>query len=393
MAVITATLQVQFTANTTGQHRVCWRYGSSGPYDCTTLVNCSAGNTCTVDIEVEVDNETCDQVEIEGYVQPTCEVEASTQGRSPFEITFTPEPACKRYVVTCNNVGVAFVTVTNQGSGYNPLSPPVVSITGGGGSGATATAVVGPGRITNTTFIFVGDPGSGYTNGSYVNVPLIGGSGTGATAIINISGGVITSAAISNQGTGYQDGDILSPDTTVVGTPSDPATMTVVSDYGQVLSINVTGNGSGYTSAPVVTVAPPSPGITAAATVIMQTCPDVAGHDCEGQDNVQLDDLALGDSVAMCSPSTFDLPGNFTKVEDGNCLCDCETVQVTNTSSQQGGGSIDVTFILCNGDMKLVTLPPQTSGVPTCVVAGSVHITTKGGNTTYTMSVIGPCQR
>ena len=50
-------------------------------------------------------------------------------------------------------------TVTNQGAGY--ITPPTVTISGGGGSGATATAVLTGDKVTSIT---LGSPGSGYTS-------------------------------------------------------------------------------------------------------------------------------------------------------------------------------------------------------------------------------------
>jgi len=52
--------------------------------------------------------------------------------------------------------------------------------------------------------------GSGYTNGTYYNVTLTGGSGTGATATIVVSGGGVTSVALTNGGASYVVGDVLS---------------------------------------------------------------------------------------------------------------------------------------------------------------------------------------
>lgn len=67
------------------------------------------------------------------------------------------------------------VAVTKGGSDYS--SVPTVSITGGGGTGATATAVVIQGVVTA---INLTNAGSGYT--SLPAVTLSGGGGTGATA-------------------------------------------------------------------------------------------------------------------------------------------------------------------------------------------------------------------
>lgn len=69
---------------------------------------------------------------------------------------------------------VTRVHVTAPGSGYT--TAPVISFTGGGGSGAAATARVKRGRVIG---IDVTDPGAGYTSTPSV---VIGGPGTGATA-------------------------------------------------------------------------------------------------------------------------------------------------------------------------------------------------------------------
>jgi len=55
--------------------------------------------------------------------------------------------------------------------------------------------------------------GADYAPGTYNNVPLTGGTGTGATASITVSSvGVVSSVVIQNQGTGYRKADYLSVD-------------------------------------------------------------------------------------------------------------------------------------------------------------------------------------
>jgi hypothetical protein len=51
--------------------------------------------------------------------------------------------------------------------------------------------------------------GSGYTNGTYYNVALTGGSGSGASATVVVSGNVVTSATIVSGGCLYVVGDNL----------------------------------------------------------------------------------------------------------------------------------------------------------------------------------------
>jgi hypothetical protein len=95
-------------------------------------------------------------------------------------------------------------TITNQGVGYIPT----VSITGGGGTGARAIAILGSGvtagQVIGYTMI---DSGSGYTSSPTITIatPLNGGTqatatvvfGTGATA------GKIMGLTVTNPGFGY----------------------------------------------------------------------------------------------------------------------------------------------------------------------------------------------
>jgi len=74
---------------------------------------------------------------------------------------------------------VASVTVSNQGSGYT--TAPIVSFSGGGGSGAVATATVSAGKIIGVTMT---SGGSGYTSAPTVNFSGGGGSSARGTAVI-----------------------------------------------------------------------------------------------------------------------------------------------------------------------------------------------------------------
>ena len=80
------------------------------------------------------------------------------------------------------------IKITAEGSGYT--TTPAVSITGGGGSGATAVAVVGAAQ--NIIGINITAAGSGYT--STPTVAITGGGGTSATATATLN----TSPAFSN---------------------------------------------------------------------------------------------------------------------------------------------------------------------------------------------------
>ncbi len=87
----------------------------------------------------------------------------------------------------------------------SPLRMPdaVVTISGGGGSGATADAFVDPvtGAIEK---ILITNPGSGYTSAPNVDISSFsGGAGTGAIAIASVSAGAIQDITLLNPGSGY----------------------------------------------------------------------------------------------------------------------------------------------------------------------------------------------
>jgi hypothetical protein len=58
--------------------------------------------------------------------------------------------------------------------------------------------------------LLISNAGGGYTNGTYAFKALTGGSGTGATATIVIAGGAATSVSINDRGTNYLTTDVLS---------------------------------------------------------------------------------------------------------------------------------------------------------------------------------------
>ncbi|TXG78746.1 hypothetical protein E6Q11_00410 [Candidatus Dojkabacteria bacterium] len=388
MAAIPAFITLTWISNYAGQHRVCGRVqGSGGPYTCTTALtphpNCPGGGSpCAYQIPITVDNETCDTVTYEGYVQPTCEDESSLANRTPFVVSFIPSPACKRWELLCASGSVNTLLLTGAGSGYNPLSPPLVTIGGGGGVGATASAQVGQGLIQ---FLAIGNAGAGYTDGAYVNVPLIGGSGSAGTADITIVGGIITIIAVNNAGTGYQDTDVLAPDTAFVGVPGTPAQLNPTTDYGTITGLTLITAGSGFTAVPAVVIAP-SAGVTATASATLTDCPSQFGMKCPNVVTaVQYAPVAVGDLIALCAENAPVAPAPYTVTESGNCLCDCTTVQVSVV-----GGTVDVIWQDCiKKEMGGPTKIFPDSPLNFCAVNGSWELQNNTG--IVSINILGAC--
>lgn len=92
-----------------------------------------------------------------------------------------------------------FTIAITDGRGSGFTSAPSVIMSGGGGSGATATATVSGGRVTAIT---ISSGGSGYTSAPAILIS--GGGGSGAVASATVAGGAVVSislASISSVGT------------------------------------------------------------------------------------------------------------------------------------------------------------------------------------------------
>jgi hypothetical protein len=153
---------------------------------------------------------------------------------------------------------VVAISITNPGSGYT--SAPSITITGGGGSSATANAVLGSGLVSAIT---ITNPGSGYT--STPTVTISGGGGNNATAVsgfLTFNTGAV-GIVITNGGTGYT----TAPTVNITAAPGGGtnATANAIVNGGVVTQIVVTNPGAGYTSAPTITFSGGS-GNNAAAT-------------------------------------------------------------------------------------------------------------------------------
>lgn len=143
---------------------------------------------------------------------------------------------------------VVGTTITDGGSGYT--TAPIITISGGGGTGARAVATVEGGVVTGITIL---NPGSGYTSTPTLAIaspPFPPRQATGTTEVFN---GFVVGVKIVDGGYGYT----TPPSVLVVGGGGTGAMATATVTDGVVTGITLTSNGSGYTSAPTLQIATP----------------------------------------------------------------------------------------------------------------------------------------
>jgi hypothetical protein len=176
---------------------------------------------------------------------------ADTEVKALYDYESTPQPLNPRIATATAQVVNGFVvgaTITDVGYGYE--SNPVVTITGGGGTGAKATATQFNGVVTSIT---ITNPGSGYTSTPTITIappPFPPRKGTGTAQIVN---GFVVGTKITDGGFGYDS----PPAVLLVGGGGSGATAVATVANGVVTAITLTNPGTGYTSVPIVRIASP----------------------------------------------------------------------------------------------------------------------------------------
>ncbi len=143
------------------------------------------------------------------------------------------------------NGSLSGITVTNVGAGY---TAPTVAITGGGGSGAAATATGSVDSLVLT------NAGSGYVNPT---VSFVGGGGSGASA--SFTSGAVSGLTLTSPGVGYA----TMPTISFTG---GGGSLAAALAFGSVDSVALTAGGGGYPNTNVSLTGGGGSGATATAT-------------------------------------------------------------------------------------------------------------------------------
>ncbi|GCC53540.1 hypothetical protein SanaruYs_37850 [Chryseotalea sanaruensis] len=223
-------------------------------------------------------------------------------------------------VISSSTGAIERINVTDGGSGY--VGTPLVQFTGGGGTGATATALVNNGRVTGFT---ITNAGTGYTTPPTVSIISGGNTGT-ASSTLDPTNFRVFSVAVTSQGSGYTSAPTITFTGASTGTTTQ-ATATATIANGRLVAILVQTQGQGYTGTPTVDIAGGGGGTGATAVALM------------GQSVEQVNVLFAGTNHVYAPTVTFSAPdfSNGTRAQ-GVAIVDPATrtilgVQVTNTGT------------------------------------------------------------
>jgi hypothetical protein len=177
-----------------------------------------------------------------GPVEPTHKFGTVLSGSSALKYRGT---TMKGSLTLRNDRNIVSVSIASAGSGYT--LPPVVTITDPTGQSAQVTAIIGTSGIAGVTV------NNNNSNGNYVSpiLTVVGGGGSGAVLQPVVVSGVIDEVIVVSAGTGYTS----TPTIRIEDVSGLGSTMSVQLTGSPILDIVVVSGGEGYTD-PEVTIEP-----------------------------------------------------------------------------------------------------------------------------------------
>ena len=267
--------------------------------------------------------------------------------------------------------GASGATVTANISGYlnavNLVEPgeyssvPSVIISGGGSSShAQATAVLNGAVTAIDVTIGASGPNSG-TNYQYPPTVTLAGTNQSASAQANVEGGII-SFDITNQGTGFSTAPTIT-----ITSPAGSGAVATGNIVGGVATVVVQDAGSGYTAPPTVVVNPALGDAIISAAVV------------EAKLDAVLDSVTIDTKGAYeYKPTVTIVRGAGDNVGAGAAVNTVIKAPIGSITVTDGGGGFTTT-------LPTVEITPPSGGVAEIVATAKAHL----GRTVTGVSVVG----
>ncbi len=246
-----------------------------------------------------------------------------------------------------------FGPYSNWANSPQVLPDAVVSLSGGGGSGAEASATVDP-KTGAVTGITVTSPGSGYTAPPDVTITSPGITPTtAAAATAAISLGVVKSIAVNEAGFGF-----TAPAVTLTGGNPTPGSEATAVASGGVDNLVIADGGSGYTLQPTVEF----------------SLPDLPGG-TPATGSATMDANGVVDSVTVVDP--------------GSGYTSAPTVTILDGNKKNPQGAATVTATIGIGQIDVTAGGQGYDTAPTVTIADTVGVADKGASATATIAARG----
>ncbi len=280
--------------------------------------------------------------------------------------------------------GVAVVTISG---GYNNTVP-TITLSGGGGSGAT---VVGSLGVTSQSFTI--NPGT--TTYSVAPTVTIS-TGTGlsnatATAVLNADG-TVKGIVITNQGDGYSSTaapTITFSGGTVVSQGTNPTGTGNTNNY--VIDTQLLSSGSGYTSSPTVTF---SSGVGNSGSATLSQVILGGNASAGGRGDITINAVVSGSySLTKVGVGTLTLAGSNTYT--GATIINAGTLAATGGNAIADSGSVSLantagaTFLLNSNETIGSLTGGGTNGGNVNLGSNTLSIGADNTNTTYSGNIFG----
>lgn len=309
--------------------------------------------------------------------------------------------------------------INNTQFGPECVFKPIITISAPppGGTQATAEAIMGMGGVTSSATIVITNQGSGGTPGVYTaqNQNVANWRGKNWFKVTVNGSGVVSSIVPLNPPQASLRGYYFAEGANEYFTfnPSDIGNCSNVlaykaagvnsTDWGKVVGVLITNQGSGYLSTPTISIVTTNCSNAFGTNISLQITsnpgglgpcsPFVPGQGCgsyPGNIPPTIPALPAGTTLTLCYPSSMEYPdwaiNDSWEVNSNsdNCCYDCVSLIVEGTPANP---TPQITYTDCESHNVIVTTIPAAGLIIPCVVNGSWAST----KTDTTFTVTGTC--